>query len=81
MNREPNEFAFWLMQIKRPTMSISDIRTDNIDWNFVTNEDLLGIMYYGGQQQSIKALRMLQGRFEDELNALNDSANYQSLGR
>ena len=69
------------MQIKRPKMSIADIRTDNIDWNFLTNEDLLGIMYYGNQQQSIKGLRMLQGRFEDELNALNDSTNYQGLGR
>ena len=77
MNLEPNYFAKWLSDIDRPEVLLSEIREDDMDWDYITNEDLLAILYFGDQTQSIKALRALQGRFEEELNALNEQLSHQ----
>ena len=76
-----DDFAYWLgIHGKPDILPNQSISIENI-MDRVSEADLISVLYYGKDDLSLKALKELKNRFENELNGLEEMVQHQSMGR
>ena len=65
-------FANWVKNGTRPSILPSQVNGAKKIMDRLSNGDLICVMYHGSDELSLKALKMLKSRFEDELHALEE---------
>ena len=73
-----DDFAYWLSIHGKPAILPSQSMSIANIMNRATEADLISVMYYGNDELSIKALKELKHRFEDELSALEEMNQHQA---
>ena len=64
-------FASWLSKQKEPSILSNQVNAVGAVLDRMENADLISVMFNGDEWISLKALKILKARFEDELNFLN----------
>ena len=73
-----DDFAYWLGIHGKPAILPSQSMSIANIMNRATEADLISVMYHGNDELSIKALKELKHRFEDELSALEEMNQHQA---
>jgi hypothetical protein len=65
-------FAFWLAKQPKPGILPNQSKALTLIMDRATSADLISVLYNGDDSLAVKALRELQVRFLEEMNALEE---------